>query len=224
MSGRDKKRRRGVVVTGSWLPVALEFLRSRACAELSPHGAKLLLDCLATLGPNASRNGDLSLAPKVMAVRGWTSKSTLAAAIEELEAHGLLIRTRQGSRLDCSLFALTLYPLDCDLGKIDVRPGGYRTTDYMDGGRLALPPSEMQPARWRHARKTKTLPPRRNDTPRNRPATGHSSAGEAADCPSSSRHGTKTPIFPDSVVPPRGTYIDKPSLRPAEVWMEGGCA
>lgn len=163
----SKSRKRGVAVVGSWLPLPLEFLRSRACAELSPLGVKLLIDVLASLGPNASRNGDLSITPKLMAVRGWTSRASLLAAMRELLEHGLLVQTRQGSRLDCSLFAVTLYPLDCDLSKLEVRPGCYRTSDYMgDSATLANTPTESNPARWRRARKTqKVSPPRNKVTP-----------------------------------------------------------
>ena len=67
--GRDRTKKHSIAVNGAWLPVPLEFLRSRACAELSPHAAKLLLDLMALLGPNATRNGDLSLAPKAMKAR-----------------------------------------------------------------------------------------------------------------------------------------------------------
>lgn len=150
---RDKMRR-GIAVTGAWLPVPLEFLRSRACAELSPHAAKLLLDVLASLGTNASRNGDISLAPKLMRIRGWSGRETLNAAVRELLEYGLLVQTRQGSRLDCSLFACTLYPLNCDLKKLDVGPGSYRVTEYMGKGAvLASSPTEARPAAWRRARK-----------------------------------------------------------------------
>lgn len=170
--GRDSKKR-GVAVAGAWLPLSLDFLRSRACAELSPLAAKLMLDVLSMLGTNASRNGDVSLTPKLMKLRGWSGRESLGAAVRELIAHGLLIQTRQGGRLDCSLYACTLYPLDCDLRKLDVTPGCYRTTDYMgNGADLANPPSEAKPAVWRRARKTQTLAPPRDDVPTKRPATG----------------------------------------------------
>src|SRR5688500_5706545 len=99
---RKDYKKRSVAVTGTWLPLGLDFLRSRACAELSPHGAKLMLDLFSMLGPNATKNGDISLAPKIMLVRGWTSRSSLGAAVSELLKHGLIVKTRQGSRLDCS--------------------------------------------------------------------------------------------------------------------------
>ncbi|MCQ6963994.1 hypothetical protein GPA27_28910 [Aromatoleum toluolicum] len=215
-----KTRKRRVAVTGSWLPLGLEFLRSLACAELSPHGAKLLLDCLAKLGPNATRNGDISLTPKAMAVRGWSSKSSLGAAVQELLDHGLLVRTRQGSRLDCSLFAVTLYPLDCDLGKLDEGPGSYRTIDYMGaGGGLANPPTEAKPASWRRSRKgaatghrkeakIKTVTPGRDEIGSERSGAGRTAAENSAEFSSSSRGGTKPAVFAGLIVPPRGTFIE----------------
>jgi hypothetical protein len=65
-----------------------------------------------------------------------TSRSSLLAAINELEQFGLIVKTRQGSRLDCSLFAVSIYPLACDLSKLDVGPGAYLHTDYACGGEL----------------------------------------------------------------------------------------
>lgn len=83
--GRDRTKKHSIAVNGAWLPVPLEFMRSRACAELSPHAAKLLLDLMALLGPNATRNGDLSLAPKAMKARGWSGRETLFERIDKLD-------------------------------------------------------------------------------------------------------------------------------------------
>lgn len=173
------RSKRGVAVQGSWQPVPLAFLRSRACAEMSPHASKLLLDVLSMLGPNATRNGDISLAPKVMATRGWSGRETLGAAIRELETHGLLFKTRQGGRLDCSLFACTLYPMDCDFSKLDNGPGSYVTTTYMGNGEKGKEPTEANPAKWRQVRKTLSDDPPRDKVIRIRPATGQSKSVEA---------------------------------------------
>lgn len=206
--GRDTKKR-GVAVVGQWLPLPLDFVRSRACAELSPLAAKLMFDVLSMLGANASRNGDISLTPKLMKVRGWSGRQSLGAAARELVEHGLLAQTRQGSRLDCSLYACTLYPLDCDLRKLDVGPGSYRTTDYMGGGaELAKPPTEAKPAVWRRARKTQTVAPPRDAMGIERPATGQSAEPTGQKTASSSCHGTKPPVFQGGSVPPRVTYLD----------------
>lgn len=148
---KRNSKKRGIAVAGTWVPLGLTFLRSRACAELSPHGAKLLLDLLSLLGPNAVKNGDLSLAPRVMNVRGWSGRETLRSAVCELIEHDLLVQTKQGGRKDCSLYALTLFPLDCDLRKLDVGPGCYTSRDWEAGGLNA--PTEENPATWRRARK-----------------------------------------------------------------------
>ena len=173
------RNKHGISVTGPWLPLSLNFLSSRACAELSPLGAKLLLDLFSMLGPNATRNGDLCITPKVMEVRGWTSRSSLTATVRELLTHGLLVKTKQGSRLDCSLFAVTLYPLNCDLSKLDVKPGTFRTTDYMgEGTVLADKPTEEKPACWRRSRKTQTVAPSRDKSTVKRSATGQTKVSE----------------------------------------------
>lgn len=209
--GRDRKKKHGIAVNGAWLPVPLEFLRSRASAELSPHAAKLLLDLMALLGPNATRNGDLSISPKAMKARGWSGRETLRMAVAELLAHGLLAQTRQGSRRDCSLYALTLYPVNCDVDKLDfgAGPGSYTTHDWQAHGANA--PTDERPAVWRRARKTVSLTSPRDEVPLIRPATGHEPLEKAAKPPTSSRHGTKPPVFEPALVPSRGTYLDKPS-------------
>lgn len=208
------KRKTGIACVGPWLPVPLEFLRSRACAELSPLASKLLLDVFGLLSTNGGRNGDLCLAPKLMAQRGWTSRASLGAAVKELEDNGLLARTRQGSRLDCNLFACTLYPLDCDLRKLDVRPGSYLQTDYMGtGASLAKPPTESNPAVWRRARKTETLSPQRNEEDPQHSAMEQSKAKDVNKKGTSFRGGTKPSFIPLSIVPQRDTYLELPSIN-----------
>ncbi len=173
-------KKHGIAVTGAWIPVPLAFLRSRACAELSPHGAKLLLDILGLLSTNAGRNGDICLTPKLMAIRGWSGRATLGAAVKELIDHNLLFMTKQGSRLDCSLFACTLYPLDCDIDKLDVRPGCYFTSAYIGDGSKQKEPTEEHPAKWRQVRKTETVAPPRNAKQSKRSATVRTASPKAA--------------------------------------------
>jgi hypothetical protein len=151
-------RRSPVTVDGPWLPVPIDFLRSRVCAELSPSALKLLADLCSQLGPNARGNGDLSAAPAVMKPRGWTSNATFDAAMHELKAVGLVVCTRQGGRNMCSLFAVTLWPMDCDFAKLDYGPGCYSTSDWRrkDESRVA-PPNIQTPASWKRARKVGAL-------------------------------------------------------------------
>ncbi len=74
-------KRKPVAADGSWQPISLDFLRTRACSELSPLATKLLLDIMSMMRPNAVGNGDISLAPKVMAIMFVQSEKFI-------EAHG----------------------------------------------------------------------------------------------------------------------------------------
>jgi hypothetical protein len=67
-------------------------------------------------------NGDLTCAWKVLRKRGWRSRTTIEKARLELERSGWIVRTRQGFRNRCSLYALTFFAIDeCD-GKHERAP------------------------------------------------------------------------------------------------------
>lgn len=150
-----KSRKEIVTCQGPYNPFPLEFLRSRVCAELSPHATKLLLDIVAQMGPNGYRNGDITLAFNVMKIRGWTSRPTLLAACAELQEARLIVQTRQGGRMNCSLWALTLYAMNCNRQKLDVGAGQYERSEWMRASPGAgSSPSESWPARWKRVRKT----------------------------------------------------------------------
>lgn len=160
MAASYVRKKDPVTVRGPWFAMPIDFLRSRACAELSPRALKMLLDLCSQLGPNARRNGDLSAAPTLMIPRGWTSKATQDAVIRELLDAGLLAKTRQGGRNRCSLYAVTLWPMDCDFAKLDHGPGCYATTDWHRGDKWRTdPPSMEQPAAWSKARKAASPSP-----------------------------------------------------------------
>jgi len=95
-----------------------DMITSDAYYSLSSSAIKLLI-CLGAqyYGTN---NGDLTTAWSIMKDRGWRSKETLQNAIKELENTGFIIRTRQGGRNKCNLFALTWFPIDECGGKLDV--------------------------------------------------------------------------------------------------------
>ena len=208
----SRRKRNAVTVRGAWLPLPIAFLRSRACAELSPHAVKMLLDLCANLGPNASGNGDLSASPATMRPRGWSSDATRRAALQELEGAGLIAVTKRGNRRACSLFAVALWPLQCDLSKLDHGPGAYTTQDWTKGqsDRAASPTNEA-PAIWKAAR----------DGERSRPAAGQPPQvmSQQRDNPGSD----SSPFRPAAgsiggfsgleVVPPRDTFLELPSVR-----------
>ena len=218
-SSTKGKRKGAVTVVGPWLPIGVLFLRSRACSELSPVGTKMLLDACSLLMENARGNGDISLTESFLVGRGWRSKATAQAAVRELLDARLLSVTRQGGRRKCSLYAVTLWPLDCDFTKLDHGPAVCSGIDWQGrNGERAPAPTEEQPAIWRAARRD---PPRKAPTENaiGTPATGV--MNRVMPPP----RGNRTPVEPsyapatgvvepkeaDSVPPPRGTFLDKPS-------------
>jgi hypothetical protein len=116
---------------GAFLPFPLEVLKCQALANLSPYACKLLLDisCQWKLG----KNGDASAAfEKVLRQRGWRSKATLQKAINELLASGLIIKTRQGSLHQCSLYGLGWIAIDECGGKLEVKATTRPINNWLD--------------------------------------------------------------------------------------------
>jgi hypothetical protein len=112
---RQAKEKRG---GGMYVPLPFDVLRSPALPALSAHAVKLLLDLLAQY--NLRNNGDLTAAWTVMSKRGWKSRDTLFKAVTELESHGWIIKTRQGGRKRCNLYAVTFFAIDECGGKLDM--------------------------------------------------------------------------------------------------------
>lgn len=212
MTGKEKRRKPDTVNTdGPWLAFPTRFLGSRACAQLSPLALKMLIDLCAQLRPNAHGNGDLSAAPSVMRARGWRSNATRQAALDELIAARIVCMTRQGGRRQCSLYAVTFWPMACDFSKLDHGPGLYAVTHWRGTGDAPISrPSDEQPASWATPRKSETA----------RPATGQPQAvmtpprGKRAQGPPpyDPATGSIQPIPAARVTPPRATYLDKPSV------------
>jgi len=203
------KRKGGVSVRGDWLPMSIVFLRSRACAELSPQAAKMLLDLCSQLGPNARGNGDLSAPPVTMRPRGWTSNATRQAALAELIEARLVVVTREGDRRRCRLFALTLWPMHCDFSKLEHGPGCYATSDWMQSGQRADPPSIDRPARWHSIRNGEKSQPAAGQravvvTPQRVEPTPSAGSYRPAT-------GSQVPVSTPNVNPQRVTFLDTPS-------------
>lgn len=211
-NGRNngKAKKNPVTVRGPWLAMPLDFLRSRACAELSNHAARMLLDLCSMLGPNAKGNGDISAAPAVMKPRGWSSNASRNAAIQELIDAKLLVVTRRGNRRLCALYAVTLWPLSCDLGKLDYGPGAFTTLDWEDSGSAKVQPTEEAPAKRNSLRKIEmAYPATGQPKPDITPPRGKVPAKQPAFNPAT---GHKGHVLGHEVTPPRGTFLDKPSV------------
>ena len=69
---------------------------------------------------NGNNNGDLSAAYSGLSQRGWKSSTTLADAIDCLVHYGFIVKTRQGGKNKCNLFAVTWYEINPCHGKLDV--------------------------------------------------------------------------------------------------------
>lgn len=116
---------------GAFLPLRLDVLKSQALAKLSPYACKLLLDLASQW--RLGKNGDASAAfEKVLRQRGWKSKATLQKAITELLGSGLIVKTRQGSLHQCSLFALGWLAIDECGGKLEMRPTTRPINNWLD--------------------------------------------------------------------------------------------
>jgi hypothetical protein len=90
-------------------------------ASVLSHMAAHLLDNLVAQY-HGNNNGDLTAAPKIMKLYGWTSQGSVYSALMELLALGFIEQTRQGGRNKCSLYAITWMAIDDCGGKLDVQP------------------------------------------------------------------------------------------------------
>ena len=221
--GNEGRKKNPVTVAGPWFAMPLDFLRSRAWAELSPHAAKMLFDLCAGLGANAKGNGDLSGAPTIMAPKGWCSNATRVAALQELESARLISITRRGNRRLCALYAVTLWPLHCDLSKLDHGPGSYTTTDWQTAGAdRSKTPTTDSPAKWKPLRKNTIGLPAAEQPPADiNPPRDNLPARQCSYVPAT---GSIGPVSAAKVIPPRDTYLDSPSGAGAGVRVGAGVA
>lgn len=218
MTRRSQSKKNPVTVRGPWVPMPLDFLASRACASLSLHAAKLLLDLVSQLGPNARGNGDLSAAAAVLKPRGWRGNATIRAALRELHDAGLVSISRQGGRHKCSLYAVTLWPQSCDSSKLDHGPGSFSTIDWMSARKDAEKrPTKEDPARWNAARSGEVRTPATGAkvAPLNPPRV-QSQSDDASYAPATGAVGS---ISANSLHPPRVPYLDMPSARASDTRM-----
>jgi hypothetical protein len=98
-----------------------DIITSKEYANLSYKAVKLLVDVLEQF--NGNNNGDMCITMSVMKKKGWKSSGTLQAAKKELEDKGWLQLLRPGGRHMCSLYAVSMYPIDECGGK-----HGYKST------------------------------------------------------------------------------------------------
>lgn len=118
---RNRIRVKGRREAGSFVAVPHACLNHANYTRLQPRAVKLLWDIYAQY--RGQNNGDLCAAWSVMQNRGWRSKDQLNKALGELQSSGWIIKTRQGGRNQCSLYAVTFQAIDeCHPKRLDVPP------------------------------------------------------------------------------------------------------
>lgn len=119
--GERRRRQTGRKERGSFVALPHEILNHANFVAMKPRAVKLLLDLLSQF--KGANNGDLAMAWKSMAARGWTSRDQLAKARRELLERGWIVTTRAGRIPNvCALYAVTWLPIDECGGKLDRQP------------------------------------------------------------------------------------------------------
>lgn len=97
----------------------------------------LLLDLIGQF--NGFNNGNLTTAFTVLKPMGWKSRTTVDKACGELEKAGWIVRTRQGGKNRCNLYALTYAGID-------------RCPDESGNHKLDVPPNPVALGFWKEGR------------------------------------------------------------------------
>lgn len=151
--GKGAKGKGGkVAVDGGWIGVPCDFLGSRACAELSPLAAKMLLTLMGQLRRNHGGNGRLDAHAPRLRRYGWTSVASARAALRELADADLIAQTVAGKKGTVGLYGITLFPMSCDPRGLEVGPGAWRVAQWRDRPGAADEPNADRPATWARPR------------------------------------------------------------------------
>jgi hypothetical protein len=120
----SREKSKGRRISGNFLALPHVVMDSEDYRMLSGSATKVLQCLMRQL--KASNNGDLSATFGQVSAWGIGSKSTLAAALDELMTKRLIQRTREGRFLKpggcCALYAVTWRPIDDCGGKLEVSP------------------------------------------------------------------------------------------------------
>lgn len=146
--GRTRAKAKGRRESGAFIPLPVSVLNHANFARLTPKAVKLLIDLCVQLRfreGGTVNNGDITAAWKLMEPRGWQSKDTLYRALDELLHYGFVIRTRQGGRNLCSLFAVTWWAIDECAGKLDIKPTRAPSNEWRNECELWNPKLKLKP-------------------------------------------------------------------------------
>ena len=115
---RSRVKQKGRMESGSFIQLPHLILESPEYAALSAHAVKALIDLFAQF--KGENNGDFTAAWSLMQKRGWKSKAMLYRGLNELIDKGWIIKSRQGGRHRCSLYAVTWKRVNTCKGKLDI--------------------------------------------------------------------------------------------------------
>ena len=115
----DKRvKHKGRKTTRSFFMFTHNMARHQNYIGLSKDGKLILLYFKSQF--NGKNNGDLVATIKMVKANGYgSSASQLNKALKELEAKGFIVKTRQGGKNQCNLFAITSEPIHDCKGKHD---------------------------------------------------------------------------------------------------------
>jgi len=115
---RYRTKLKGRRVSGGFMMIHHVLLNHKNFCDLSKD-AKLIFFFLKSQY-NGHNNGDLSATLKMIKAKGYGSSSgQLSKALKELENTGFIVKTRQGGKNRCNLFAVTCEAIDYCNGKHD---------------------------------------------------------------------------------------------------------
>jgi hypothetical protein len=121
----------------SFVRIEHRMLLHPAFGKLSSNACKALLFLASQY--RGENNGDLTIAWRIAKDKGFRSNGSLRVSTLELVTAGFVIRTRQGGRNQCSLFALSWFPINhCD-GKLDVPATSIASNEWMWNDRTCEP-------------------------------------------------------------------------------------
>lgn len=135
---RNKNRgRNGNRTSMSFVMFQHRMLQHPAFCALSANACKVLLFLASQF--KGSNNGDLAIAWKLAKDKGFRSNGALRLATKELTDAGFLIQTRRGGRNQCSLFALSWFPINECEGKLDVPATTVAPNDWLWNAKKSEP-------------------------------------------------------------------------------------
>jgi hypothetical protein len=119
--GRTRLKAKGRKENGTYWILPSSVSDSNNFRRLSAHTIKLLVD----LGSQYSgyNNGDLCAAWKLMEVRNWKSRDTLANSIREALHYRMIVITQLGDRRKPTLYAFTWFDIHKATDQIEVNEG-----------------------------------------------------------------------------------------------------